>query len=286
MTQPSVVMKPTEVLLNNLFKTVLLAVCFCLSTSSILSAERFVKLHIKNDTSETFSVPNTNPTWFSDDWIFTRSLDGTQSLTGFGMSSWIKKYHEIDPSYTQFEVKQGEKCTFLDYKTYDERTSKEYRNVEAWLDEASVDWTNLDTNDSISVGNSIYGPCTLRFALMPAIYRTIKQFTWGSNNTEYVDKDGFRIGFGSIIYVPSEAYINLKIEGTPTDTSVGSTVGGGTSSSASGKNYVAVIPENSPTDVRIVLEQSTDLINWTSANQGVFSPSTSRRFFRVRAEEE
>ena len=56
--------------------------------------------------------------------------------------------------------------------------------------------------------------------------------------------------------------------------------------SSSQKNYVTVIPENSPTDVRIVLEQSTDLINWTSANQGVFSPSTARRFFRVRAEEE
>ena len=94
------------------------------------------------------------------------------------------------------------------------------------------------------------------------------------------------IGFGGWEYTPSEMHVALEISGTPTDTSVGSTVGGGTSGSTSGKNYVTVIPENSPTDVRIVLEQSTDLINWTSANQGVFSPSTSRRFFRVRAEEE
>ena len=50
--------------------------------------------------------------------------------------------------------------------------------------------------------------------------------------------------------------------------------------------FATVIPENSENNVSIILEQSTDLINWTSATPGVFAPSTSKRFFRVRSEEE
>jgi hypothetical protein len=50
--------------------------------------------------------------------------------------------------------------------------------------------------------------------------------------------------------------------------------------------FATVIPENSDGNVSIILEQSTDLINWTSATPGVFAPSTSKRFFRVRSEEE
>jgi hypothetical protein len=55
---------------------------------------------------------------------------------------------------------------------------------------------------------------------------------------------------------------------------------------APSKKFATVIPENSENNVSIILEQSTDLINWSSANPGVFSPSTSKRFFRVRSVEE
>ena len=46
--------------------------------------------------------------------------------------------------------------------------------------------------------------------------------------------------------------------------------------------YATVIPENAKTNVSVILEQSTDLVNWTAANPGDFTPSTSKRFFRVR----
>ena len=46
--------------------------------------------------------------------------------------------------------------------------------------------------------------------------------------------------------------------------------------------YASVIPENAKTNVSVILEQSTDLVNWTTANPGDFAPSTSKRFFRVR----
>ena len=52
------------------------------------------------------------------------------------------------------------------------------------------------------------------------------------------------------------------------------------------KKFATVIPENATTNVRVILEQSTDLINWTAASPGVFAPSTAKRFFRVRSEEE
>jgi len=50
--------------------------------------------------------------------------------------------------------------------------------------------------------------------------------------------------------------------------------------------YATVIPENLENNVSISLEQSTDLVNWTSASPGLFTPSTTKRFFRVRSQEQ
>jgi hypothetical protein len=44
-----------------------------------------------------------------------------------------------------------------------------------------------------------------------------------------------------------------------------------------------VIPTNTAGNVQIILESSTDLVNWTAANPGSYSSSGSNRFFRVRA---
>ena len=44
-----------------------------------------------------------------------------------------------------------------------------------------------------------------------------------------------------------------------------------------------VIPEDTMGGVEIVLESSTDLVNWTRANPGVYGSSEQKRFFRVRA---
>jgi hypothetical protein len=47
--------------------------------------------------------------------------------------------------------------------------------------------------------------------------------------------------------------------------------------------YATVIPENAKTNVNVVLEQSTDLVNWSAANPGQFTPSAQKRFFRLRS---
>jgi hypothetical protein len=52
------------------------------------------------------------------------------------------------------------------------------------------------------------------------------------------------------------------------------------------KKFATVIPENAAGNVDIILEQSTDLINWSAVNPGSFTPNAAKRFFRVRSEEE
>lgn len=45
-----------------------------------------------------------------------------------------------------------------------------------------------------------------------------------------------------------------------------------------------VIPEEPNGNYRIILESSTDLVTWTEALPGEYGSSTSKRFFRLRAE--
>ncbi|MDH4453548.1 MAG: hypothetical protein QE570_10265 [Verrucomicrobiota bacterium] len=43
-----------------------------------------------------------------------------------------------------------------------------------------------------------------------------------------------------------------------------------------------VIPEDASGQFQVILESSTDLLNWTAANPGTYGGSTARRFFRTR----
>ena len=54
-------------------------------------------------------------------------------------------------------------------------------------------------------------------------------------------------------------------------------------SSQTTAKYATVIPENAKTNVDVILEQSTDLVNWSAANPGQFAPSAQKRFFRLRS---
>lgn len=45
-----------------------------------------------------------------------------------------------------------------------------------------------------------------------------------------------------------------------------------------------VIPDDNGAPVQIILESSTDLVNWTAAAPGTYGTSTQRRFFRLRAQ--
>lgn len=53
--------------------------------------------------------------------------------------------------------------------------------------------------------------------------------------------------------------------------------------SAAGPSNTVVIPEDVSGTVSIILEASTDLVNWTAAQPGQYGASTAKRFFRIRA---
>jgi hypothetical protein len=55
-------------------------------------------------------------------------------------------------------------------------------------------------------------------------------------------------------------------------------------STAAATQYATVIPENLSSNVKLRLQQSTDLINWTDVQPGDFTPSAQKRFFRVNSE--
>ncbi|MBI5772971.1 MAG: hypothetical protein HZA89_04405 [Verrucomicrobia bacterium] len=45
-----------------------------------------------------------------------------------------------------------------------------------------------------------------------------------------------------------------------------------------------VVPDDAGGPVQIILESSTDLVTWTAANPGTYGTSTTKRFFRLRAQ--
>ena len=95
---------------------------------------------------------------------------------------------------------------------------------------------------------------------------------------------------GSDSYGSTFSYATATVEILPTSEMQKYLPGGGgssSSSSASGEQKnVTVIPENTPSNVQITLEQSTDLVNWSVVQPGSFAPSTTKRFFRIRSEQE
>ena len=146
----------------------------------------------------------------------------------------------------------------------------------------TVDMEGLDTNQSSSSWNPhttnwdlnnlpisnisnnvqpVVGPASIRIFIKPA---SARNGTWTDGywaHSSRLDWD----------FQASEGYVTFHIVGSQKEAS---------------KKFATVIPENAAGNVSIILEQSTDLINWTPVNPGSFPPATSKRFFRVRSEEE
>jgi hypothetical protein len=89
------------------------------------------------------------------------------------------------------------------------------------------------------------------------------------------------VGVGLIIAGPATITLNSGILNTALSICTIQT------SPASALTYTpsssVVIPNDGAGPVTIVLESSTDLINWTAANPGTYGTSSTNRFFRVRA---
>jgi len=119
---------------------------------------------------------------------------------------------------------------------------------------------------------------------------TVQLFAYNYSMNKYAYNPSQEV----IIEGPGNLYVDTGVVATveilPTSEMQKYLPGGGgssSSSSASGEQKnVTVIPENTPSNVQITLEQSTDLVNWSVVQPGSFAPSTTKRFFRIRSEQE
>jgi hypothetical protein len=156
-----------------------------------------------------------------------------------------------------------------------------HENQVAWVGSLSVDVEGLDSNQTLGIdynqlgstttltGNipsttqPISGPASVRVRIKP---RSARSTNVSNNNPPHWSySSGNNWDFQA-----SEGYVTFRIVGSEKEVS---------------KKFATVIPENSSGNVDIILEQSTDLINWSAVNPGSFPPSTAKRFFRVRSQE-
>jgi type IV secretory pathway VirB2 component (pilin) len=144
----------------------------------------------------------------------------------------------------------------------------QYESSGQYVSSLIIDIDGLDSNQTVGSWSSttnvslstppIVGPASIKIQLRPWLGRSGNGSNWSHSNS------------GSWDFKASEGYVTFRITGAQQEAS---------------KKFATVIPENSSGNVDIILEQSTDLINWSAVNPGSFPPSTAKRFFRVRSQE-
>jgi hypothetical protein len=108
----------------------------------------------------------------------------------------------------------------------------------------------------------IDGPASIQvFQVSPRLSETLNDVSYTRILAEPMNSSG-----------ASFPYVAIKIEPTP---------------NLSGPSLLPsnsiVIPDNTIGTVAVVLESSTDLVNWSAALPGDYSNTVSKRFFRIRA---
>jgi hypothetical protein len=58
--------------------------------------------------------------------------------------------------------------------------------------------------------------------------------------------------------------------------------GGATGEHMISRSHPAEVPHEAGSNFDVILEQSSDLVNWTPANPGTYSGTETKRFFRTR----
>lgn len=202
--------------------------------------------------------------------VFVYTAD-TAAMTHINAESYIKSVL----SNQTLNIPQGQVAYLHDHKALTKPGGSvqygTYSSGSAMIRGFVTDYTGLDSNVTTGSWNStdtfvhttpIVGPAVVRIWMRPAFVRESQSYSSGG---------ALSSNKGNWDFYASEGFVTFRIVG---------------SEQAPSKKFATVIPENASTNVRVVLEQSTDLINWTTASPGVFPPSTAKRFFRVRSEEE
>ena len=228
-----------------------------LGLGSVAFAERYQSLFVQTDDTETMNHQEALTYLRSNACLSSNSLDIPAGQIAYVFSRGTStKPSSTVPSYG-------------------------YAIHDAWVG-LNVDIEGLDANQTYGVDfnslggyttlNSsvatntqpISGPATIKITIKPKSARSTNWTGSSSNGWSHVNNNSWD-------FQASEGYVTFRIVG---------------SEQAPSKKFATVIPENASGNIRVVLEQSTDLINWSSANPGVFPPSTAKRFFRVRSVEE
>jgi len=130
-------------------------------------------------------------------------------------------------------------------------------------------WASGDAISNYSSNAPIVGPATVRILIKPWSAR-LGSWVDSVSEAEHSWSRYDSVSASNWAFKASEGFVTFRIVGSEKEVS---------------KKFATVIPENSSGNVDIILEQSTDLINWTAVNPGSFPPSTAKRFFRVRSQE-
>ena len=118
-------------------------------------------------------------------------------------------------------------------------------------------------------------------------------YTWDFNVSLDVTVRGKRFGLRSLYYpsgvsVPSPASAPIVVPGPATIRILSSGNPGEQSTATFAVTRVgtasppAEVPQEAGSNFDVVLEQSSDLVNWTPANPGTYSGTETKRFFRTR----
>ena len=221
-----------------------------LGLGSAAWGERYETLSVQTDNTALMSHADAIVYLKSTNVVSLNSIAIHEGESAYVFSATVK-----ERTNATFEVSNEPKEAFVSVKVSID--GLDANNTFGYFDPISLSGGSLSSS-----AQPIPGPATIRIFLKPSSKRQSYQssYDWWNNSS-----------MGNWDFGASEGFVTFRIVG---------------SEQAPSKKFATVIPENASGNVRIVLEQSTDLINWSSANPGVFPPSTSKRFFRVRSVEE
>jgi hypothetical protein len=223
-------------------------------------AERYETVFVKTEDTAALSHNDAVAYLKSDSCLSTQTLQIPQGEVAyvFSSGSGVRPGGTYEYAY--------EKCggfvtsIVIDIDGLDSNTTQS-KNWDAYTANFGASTNGIPISNIDSSAQPIAGPATVKIRIKPDSSRQ-------SNSSSY--HRWSYSGQNNWDFKASEGYVTFRIVGSEKEVS---------------KKFATVIPENSSGNVDIILEQSTDLINWTAVNPGSFPPSTAKRFFRVRSQE-
>ena len=233
---------------------------FLVGLGSFAWGERYETVFVFTDDTPSMSNANAKLFLSSNAVLSTQILNLRQGEIAYIFSSTAPYNPNSTTDFSFTPSSAFVPTVIIDSDGLDANTTLGSWNAETrtWGDGTPI--TNISSDPDSSILNTpIIGPAKIRIRIKPFSTRNTEGTRWDSGNG------------GNWDFRASEGAVTFRILGSEKEPS---------------KKFATVIPENATTNVRVILEQSTDLINWTAASPGVFPPSTAKRFFRVRSEEE